>query len=150
MEGNKDLSQLITGYINSNRKNNRGKYRDEILFYLATTENPFVKLNMDHPLSILESLIWEHNMFHDLVKNEEVEFEGVSSALGISGVFTINVTNNITRHSHNIKPLLHFKTYTIGFAEENPQATLLLNIEYIFNIVESSGDIIRCNLKELY
>lgn len=141
MEVKKDLSQLIIECMSNNSK----KSRKEILFYLTTTKNPCVKLNIGKPLSIFELLVKLHNMLHDLVGNEKVEFEGVSSALGMSGVLTINIPKKIP-----IKTLLNFKTYTIGFDEENPQAALLLNIKYIFNVIQTSGDVVSCNLKELY
>jgi hypothetical protein len=141
MEVKKDLNQLIVEAISTNGKKNC----DEVLFYLATTENPYVDIGMGNPLSPLECLVALHNRFHDLVDNEEVEFEGVSSALGMSGVLTINISQAIP-----IKTLLNFKTYTIGFEEENPQAALLLNLEYNVNAKKTSSDVVSCNLKELY
>ena len=142
MEVKKDLSQLIIEYIMTIGKKNC----DEVLFYLATTENPCVDIDICNPLSMLECLVTIHNRFHDLLDNyEEFEFEGVSSALGMSGVLTINISKAIP-----IKTLLNFKTYTIGFKEENPAADLLLNLEYNVNAKKTSGDVVSCNLKELY
>jgi len=143
MEIKKDLSQLIVEAIAISI--NSKKNCDEVLFYLATTENPYVNIGIGNPLSVLECLVKIHNRLHDLVDNEEVEFEGVSSALGMSGVLTINISQAIP-----IETLLHFKTYTIGFKEVNPRAALLLNLEYNVNAKKTFGDVVSCNLKELY